>query len=331
MTEARLTVGILDDYQAVALKSADWSPVSDRCDITVFDRPVDLQSELALLRDFDVLCLMRERTPFPRHLIAALPRLRLLVTTGGGNAAIDLQAAREHGVTVCGTRNGDGRRVTAELAWGLVLAGSRGLGQELRSVAIGGWQVGIGQGVWGRTLGLLGLGHIGTMMASYGRAFGMDVIAWSDHLTPDRAAAVGARLVSREELFAQADVVSIHQVLSDRTAGSVGTAELALMKPTAVLVNTSRGPIIDEAALIEALDQGRLLAAALDVFAEEPLPVDHRLRNHPRVIATPHIGYVETQVYSVFFTDTVTAIADFLDGKPLERMLQPTPAMVGVA
>lgn len=330
MTAPRLSVGMLDDYQNVALTSADWSAVQAVCDLTVVDHPIDLPRDLGLLQGFDVIAVMRERTPFPADLLGALPRLKLLVTTGSGNAAIDLEAARRQGVVVCGTGNGDGRRATAELAWALVLGACRGLGGELRSMHGGGWQVGVGHGLWGRTLGLLGLGHIGSMMAGYGRAFGMDVIAWSENLTPDRAGAVGARMVSREDLLRAADVLSIHQVLSERTLGAVGTTEFALMKPGAVLVNSSRGPIVDEAALLSALNEGRLFGAGLDVFAQEPLPADHPLRRHPRVFSTPHVGYVETGVYRVFFEDTVAAIAAFAAGRSPERVLKTAPGTIAV-
>lgn len=319
----RPSIGILDDYQRMSLTSADWSGLDRSCDITVIDRPLDLASDLSLLQSFDILSVMRERTPFPRALIEQLPRLRLMVTTGAGNNAIDLAAAQDHDILVCGTGNGDGRRATAELAWGLILAAARGIAGEARAIREGGWQVSIGQTLWGRKLGLYGLGHLGTMLAGYGRAFGMDVIAWSENLAPDRAAAVGARRVERDVLFMQSDVLSVHQILSDRTANSVGAAEFAMMKPTAIFVNTSRGPIVDEAALLEALDDGQIRMAALDTFVQEPLPADHPFRDHPRVLASPHTGYVEEDVYRIFFGDTVAAIEAYLAGELPARALNP--------
>lgn len=324
----RPSIGILDDYQRVALTSADWSGLAATCDIRVIDRPIDPEHDLALLQSFDILCAMRERTPFPRALIAQLPRLTLLVTTGAGNNAIDLAAAKEHGVLVCGTGNGEGRRATAELAWGLILAAARHIPEELRRVREGDWQGAVGKLLWGRTLGLCGLGHIGAMLAGYGLAFGMEVIAWSENLQSDRAAALGVRRVEREELFARADVLSVHQVLSDRTRASIGAAEFATMKSNAIFVNTSRGPIVDETALLAALDGGQIGAAALDTYVQEPLPHDHPFRQHPRIVASPHIGYVEEEVYRIFFGDTVAAIEAFLAGNPPARLLNPPHGML---
>jgi phosphoglycerate dehydrogenase-like enzyme len=263
---------------------------------------------------------MRERTPFPRALLERLPRLRLLVTTGMRNAAIDLQAAADRGVLVCGT--GGLPYPTAELAWGLVLALARRIPREDRATREGRWQETVGLGLNGKTLGVLGLGTLGSRVARFGRAFEMDVLAWSQNLTAERAAEIGAVRVDRDELLARSDVVTIHLVLSERTRGLIGARELGLMKRTAYLVNTSRGPIVDEAALVRALRDGTIAGAGLDVYDEEPLPPDHALRGLPNTVITPHLGYVTEETYRIFYGQALEDILAYLRGEPV-RVLRP--------
>ncbi|MFC0409394.1 D-2-hydroxyacid dehydrogenase family protein [Roseomonas elaeocarpi] len=312
-------LAILDDYQDVASTAADWGALRGRADITVFTGPATKpETTLTRLAPFDAVVAMRERTPFDRATIEALPRLRLIATTGARNAAIDLDAARERGVTVCGT--GGASTATPELAWALLQSAARHLPAEFASFRSGGWQVSVGRELSGRTLGLLGLGKIGQAMARYARAFGMDVLAWSQNLTPDRAAEHGATWVPKEDLLRRSDIVSIHLVLSERTRGLIGAAELALMKPDAILVNTSRGPIVEEAALIAALREDRLAGAALDVFDAEPLPAVHPFRTMGKVTATSHIGYVSRENYRQMYGQTVENILHFLDGRPIRLL-----------
>jgi phosphoglycerate dehydrogenase-like enzyme len=308
----RIQVAVLDDYQNVALETADWSAVAYRADITVFtDHVFDPDELVTRLAPFDVIFVMRERTPLPRSIIERLPRLKMIASTGPFNASIDMVAAEERGIHV-GTTGGTVAS-TVELTWALILAGARNLVTESVSIREGGWQVSVGRELSGRVLGVLGLGRIGARVARIGEAFGMEVIAWSQNLTPEAAAEAGATHVSKEELFGRSDVLTIHMKLSERSAGLVGADELALMKPTAVLVNTSRGPLIDEAALVEALKAKSIRAAALDVFDTEPLPAGHPLRTLDNVIATPHIGYVADRPYRIFYQDAVAAIAEWLD------------------
>jgi phosphoglycerate dehydrogenase-like enzyme len=310
-----MKLAILDDYQRVALEMADWSPLRERVGITVFDRHLGAEDAVArALADFEILCIMRERTPFPASLFERLPKLKLLVTTGRRNAAIDLAAAQRSGVTVCGT--GSPGHAAGELTFTLILALARNLLAEANSVRAGGWQVQLGRDLHGATLGIIGLGHIGAQIAGFGRAFGMRLIAWSENLTDARAAEVGARRVAKEELLVSADFVTIHLRLSPRTRGLIGARELSLMRKDAYLVNTSRGPIVDEAALIAALEQEQIAGAALDVYDREPLPVDHPLRRSPNLLLTPHIGYVTRETYRVFYGDTVDLVQAFLDGRP---------------
>jgi phosphoglycerate dehydrogenase-like enzyme len=310
-----MKLAILDDYQRVALEMADWSRLRDLVEITVFDRYLGAEDAVAeALAAFEIVCIMRERTPFPATLFERLPKLKLLVTTGRRNAAIDLAAAARRGVTVCGT--GSPGHAAGELAFALILALARNLLVEANSVRAGGWQVGLGRDLHGATLGIIGLGHIGAQIAGFGRAFGMNLLASSQNLTEARAAEVGAQRVTKDELFASADFVTIHLRLSPRTRGLIGARELALMRKDAYLVNTSRGPIVDEAALIEALEQGRIAGAALDVYDREPLPADHTLRRTPNLLLTPHIGYVTRETYRVFYGDTVDLVRAFLDGRP---------------
>ncbi|MDO3640026.1 D-2-hydroxyacid dehydrogenase family protein [Mycolicibacterium arseniciresistens] len=308
-----MKVAILDDYQGVALELADWSPVATRAEITVFaDHVGDPDDVVARLAPFDVVCVMRERTPLPRSVLERLPRLRMIASTGSRNASIDTVAAQERGIHVSGT--GGSAAATVELTWALILASVRDVVGQATSVRRGGWQTSIGRELSGRTLGVLGLGRIGTAVARIGAAFDMRVVAWSPNLTPERAAAAGASWVSRDELFGLADVLTIHLVLGDRTRGLVGADDFAAMKPTARLVNTSRGPIVDEAALVEALRNHTIAGAALDVFDTEPLPADHPLRVLPNVLATPHVGYVAENQYRTFYGEAAAAIGQWLDG-----------------
>jgi phosphoglycerate dehydrogenase-like enzyme len=310
----QFSIAVLDDYQGVALSMADWSVLEGRASITIFnDHIADADAVVSRLLPFDIVCVMRERTPMSRAVIERLPKLRLIASTATRNASIDIEAADERGIEVVHT--GYSSAPTIELTWALILAGARHLVDENASLRGGGWQRFIGEDLGGRTLGLLGLGNIGSAVAQIGKAFGMTVIAWSQNLTAERAGAAGAVLVSKDELFRQADVLSIHLVLSGRTRGLVGTAELALMKPTASLVNTSRGPIVVEADLLEALQKGKIAGAAVDVFDQEPLPLDHPFRSLPNLLATPHIGYVSRGLYQRFYQDTVDNIAKWIDGQ----------------
>ncbi|MEY9933050.1 phosphoglycerate dehydrogenase-like enzyme [Catenulispora sp. GP43] len=310
-------IAILDDYQNVALTLADWPSL--HAETTVFTTPfADSDAAVRALAGFDVIVAMRERTRFRADVLERLGDLRLLVSTGPRNAAIDLDAARRLGVTVCGT--GYSPAPTIELTWALILAAVRNLPQEAASMRVGGWQVGLGSGLRGKTLGLLGLGNIGSAVARVGQAFGMETIAWSQNLTAEKAAGHGVRAVTKEELFAGSDVLSVHLVLSGRSSGLVGAAELAAMKDSAILVNTSRGPIVDEAALIEALRGNRIGGAAIDVYDTEPLPADHPLRTLPNALLTPHIGYVSRELYQTFYQDAVADIAAFQAGSPVRLM-----------
>ncbi|MGZ3517631.1 MAG: D-2-hydroxyacid dehydrogenase family protein [Vulcanimicrobiaceae bacterium] len=321
-TPTLVKVAVLDDYQNVALQMADWSKLDGRATVTVFnDHLADPAALIERLRPFDVLCVMRERTRLPRAIIEQLPNLKLIASTGQANAAIDVAAASERGVTVCGT--GYTSAPTIEFTWALILAIARNVTIENASVRRGGWQQTLGEDLEGRTLAVLGLGRIGSRVANIARAFGMEVIAWSQNLTREKAQAEGARLVTKEALFRQADFLTIHLVLSKRTIGLVGAAELALMKPTARLINTSRGPIVDEPALIAALNERKIAGAALDVFDIEPLPAEHPFRSMHNVLATPHIGYVTRGLYEIFYGDTVENILAWLDGSPIRVIAAP--------
>ena len=310
---------ILDDYQNVALGVADWAGVADAVEVEVFNEHLGTQDRvIAAVRDATIVCLMRERTAFGRAVIEAAPNLKLIVTTGMYNAAVDLAAAHARGIVVSGTR-GFGRP-TAELAMGLILNLARNVCEESARLKQGEpWQSpnAVGRDLLGSTLGLLGLGKLGSMMARFGQTFGMDVIAWSQNLTPERCAEAGAAFVSREELFARADFLSVHLVLSLRTRGLVGADDLARMKPSAFLVNTSRGPLVDTAALVAALESRRIAGAAIDVFDEEPLAPDHPLRRVSNALLTPHLGYVTQKTYEAFYRDTVEDIRAWLDGAPI--------------
>jgi D-3-phosphoglycerate dehydrogenase len=307
---------ILDDYQNVALTLADWSALQDRVDITVFTTPFATADDaVAALKDFDIVCAMRERTPFRADTVAALPKLKLLITSGMRNAAFDTEALKARGVSVCGT--GGFGNATAALTIGLMLELTRHIGRENARMHAGEpWQITMGQDLEGLTLGIVGLGKLGTKVATIAKALGMVVIAWSQNLTPEACASAGVGYAAKEELFARADIVSIHVILSKRTRGLITAADLARMKPTAYLVNTARGPIVDEAALIEALRQRTIAGAGLDVFAQEPLPADHPLRSLDNVVLTPHLGYVTEQNYRRYYGDMVEDIMAWLDGRP---------------
>jgi phosphoglycerate dehydrogenase-like enzyme len=315
--QERFRIAILDDYQRVALSLADWSVLDARTTVTVFsDHLADSDAVVERLQPFDIVCVMRERTPMTRTIIERLPKLRLIASTGTRNASIDLKAAKERGVQVVHT--GYASTPTIELTWALILGSARNLVAENTSLSGGGWQQSVGDDMAGRTLGVLGLGSVGGAVAQIGIAFGMNVIAWSQNLTTERAAEVGATLVTKEELLQQADVVSIHLVLSGRTRGLVGAAEIALMKPTARLINTSRGPIVVETDLVAALKDKKIGGAAIDVFDQEPLPLDHPFRALPNLLATPHIGYVSRGLYARFYQDTVANISRWLDGQAVD-------------
>lgn len=311
-----LRLAVLDDYQHVAAASADWSVLDGRAEVTFFHDHVDnAEQTVRRLTPFEAVLVMRERTPLPAEVLDRLPDLRLVVTTGPVNAAIDLAAAARNGVTVCGT--GGLGAATPELAWALVLAATRQLPRNDAAVRAGGWQHDIGPQLAGSTLGLLGLGRIGGRLARYAAAFDMAVLAWSENLTDERAATAGATRVAFDELFTRADVLVVATRLSDRTRGLVGPRELDLLGPAGYLVNISRGPIVDEAALVAALAQGRIAGAGLDVFDTEPLPPGHPLRTSPNTVLTPHLGYVSTDAYAVFHADAVQDVLAYLDGSPV--------------
>jgi phosphoglycerate dehydrogenase-like enzyme len=315
-------VAVLDDYQGVALEMADWSILPRDCQVQVFrDHLSDVEALAQRLREFEVITCMRERTPFGRDLLERLLHLRLLVTTGMRNAAIDLKAATDLGILVCGTAGGP-EAAPAELTWGLILALVRHIPREDAATRAGHWGTTIGMSLENKVLGVLGLGRLGAKVAKVGLAFEMTVIAWSQNLTPDRAAQHGATLVTKDELFAGSDIVSIHVQLSARTRGLVGAPELSLMKPTAYLINTARGPIVDEAALVQALQAHTIAGAALDVFDQEPLPPGHPLLSLDNSLLAPHVGYVTREQYQVRYRQTVEDIVAYLKGEPL-RVLNP--------
>jgi phosphoglycerate dehydrogenase-like enzyme len=307
-----IRIAVLDDYQNVALSIADWSALGTRATVTVFnDHLTDIDALVARLQPFDVVCIMRERTPMTRVVIERLPALRLIASTARQNASIDLAAAAERGIEVAHT--GYSSTPTIELTWALILASARHLIAENASLREGGWQRHVGEDLSGRTLGVLGLGNVGGEVARIGRAFGMQVIAWSHHLTTERASEAGAVLVTKDELFRLADIVTVHLVLSRRTRGLVGKRELALMKPTALLVNTSRGPIVVEADLLDALESNTIAGAAIDVYDQEPLAADHPFRRLPKLLATPHIGFVSRDLYRRFYEGTIDNIVRWLE------------------
>jgi phosphoglycerate dehydrogenase-like enzyme len=305
-------IAILDDYQNVALEMADWSWL----DVTVFNEPLTNPAEQ--LKNFQIICIMRERTPFTRNLFEQLPFLKLLVTTGKKNAAIDLDAARDHNVLVCGT-NSPGH-ATAELTWGLILSLTRNIPLEFQNVREGRWQTGLGCDVKGKTLGIIGLGRMGSQVAHVGQAFGMNVIAWSRNLSEEQANEHGVQRVEKDVLFKEADIISIHMKYGPTIKHLVSQHEFALMKNSAFLINTSRAPIVDTQALIHALQNNEIAGAGIDVYDIEPLPTDHPLRQSPNCILTPHIGYVTKETYHVFYEETLDVVRAFLQGKNLQTL-----------
>lgn len=317
-------IAILDDDQSAALASADWDRLRPRADITVLQGPIPPADLAATLAPYAILVLMRERTAFPRALIEALPNLRMIALTGGRSPSLDLDACADRGIVVSNTGGAAVTASTAECAWMLLLACARHLPRATRSMDSGAWQHGVplGATLEGKRLGIVGLGRLGRRVAGYGRAFGMDVVAWSQNLTAEAAAAAGATRVDKAELFATADAVSLHLVLSDRTRNIVAAPELAAMRPGTILVNTARGPLVDEPALLDALRSGRI-AAGLDVFHTEPLPAGHPLRALPNVVLTPHLGYSVTPAFAQFYAESLDNIAAYLDGAPI-RLITPT-------
>jgi D-3-phosphoglycerate dehydrogenase len=316
----RLRCAILDDYLDLALRVTDWSKVSDRVDITVFNEPfASTEAAASALKDFEIICARRERTPFPRALFAALPKLKLLITSGMRNAALDLEAAKDHQVVLCGTQFG--RDPTAPLTMGLILELTRNIGRENARMHGGEYlQKFVGIEIEGKTLGVVGLGKLGAKVSGLAKAFGMNVIAWSPNLTPERCKEVGVTYATKEDLFSTADIITVHVVLSQRSRGLVGTADLARMKPTSYLVNTARGPIVDEAALLQTLQQKRIAGAAVDVFSVEPLPVDHPFRNLDNMVLTPHLGYVTEEGFRSHYSQMVEGIDAWFKGEPLRRL-----------
>jgi phosphoglycerate dehydrogenase-like enzyme len=318
----RLRCAILDDYFNLALSVAEWPKIADRVDVTVFDQPFASQEAAAsALAGFEIICAMRERTPFPRALFAALPKLKLLLTSGMRNAAIDMDAAKEHKVVVCGTQYS--RDPTAALTMGLILELTRGIGRENARMHQGKpWQTFAGIEIEGKTLGVVGLGKLGGRVATLAKAFGMNVIAWSSNLTAEKCKEAGVAYASKEELFATADIITIHVVLSQRSRGLVGAADLARMKPSAYLVNTARGPIVDESALLEALQQKRIAGAGIDVFSVEPLPVDHPFRKLDNLVLTPHLGYATQEGLRTHYGQMVECIDAWTKGgEPLRKLV----------
>jgi phosphoglycerate dehydrogenase-like enzyme len=309
--EAKMRIAVLDDYQNVALKLADWRALQESHELDVFnDHVADFESLVRRLYPYDILCVMRERTPLSSQLIGRLPNLKLIVSTGPGNASINKEAVAARGIEVMNTRYES--TPTIELALALIFAVSRGIPQENASVRAGGWQIGVGADLNGNVLGILGLGRVGSGVAKIGHALGMKVIAWSPNLTAERAAEAGVEYVLRADLFRRADFLSVHLVLSEKTRGLVGASDLELMKPSAYIINTARGAIFDEGALIRALEGRRIAGAALDTFETEPLPADHAFRRLQNVIATPHLGFVSERLYRMFYEDTVSNIKTWL-------------------
>ncbi|TFF14244.1 D-2-hydroxyacid dehydrogenase family protein [Pseudomonas sp. BCA14] len=314
-----LQIAVIDDWQNVASGVVDWSVLSSVGQVHfLHDYPADTATMVERLKGFEVICVMRERSLFDKALLQGLPNLKLLVTGGMRNAAIDIPAAKALGIQVCGTDSY--KQAAPELTWALIMASTRNLLAEANSLRAGGWQVGLGGDLYGKTLGILGLGSIGQKVAQFAQVFGMRVIAWSENLTQERAAQCGVTWVSKQALFEQADILTVHLVLSDRSRGLVDAEALSWMKPSARLVNTARGPIVDEQALVAALESGRLAGAALDVYGEEPLPVDHPFRHLPNVLATPHIGYVSEQNYRQFYQQMIEDVQAWAAGTPIRAL-----------
>jgi phosphoglycerate dehydrogenase-like enzyme len=316
----RLRCAILDDYLDLTLEIADWSKVRDRVDITVFKEPfASSDAAASALADFEIICAMRERTPFPRALFAALPKLKLLITSGMRNAAFDMEAAKDHNVVLCGTQWA--RDPTAPLTMGLILELTRNIGRENARMHAGEpLQKFVGTEIEGKTLGVVGLGKLGSKVAGMAKVFGMNVIAWSPNLTPEKCKEAGVGYATKEELFSTADIITVHMVLSPRSRGLVGAADLARMKPTGYLVNTARGPIVDEAALLEILQQRKIAGAAIDVFSVEPLPVDHPFRKLDNIVLTPHLGYVTEESFRNHYSQMVEGIDAWFKGEPVRRL-----------
>ena len=309
-------IAVIDDWQQVASGVVDWSVLASVGQVHfLHDYPADTATLIERLQGFEVICVMRERTTFDQALLQALPNLKLLVTGGMRNAAIDIPAAKALGIQVCGTDSY--KHAAPELTWALIMASTRNLLAEANSLRAGNWQVGLGGDLHGKTLGILGLGSIGQKVAAFAQVFGMRVIAWSENLTPERAAAVGVTWVSKQALFEQADILTIHLVLSERSRGLVDAEALGWMKPSARLINTARGPSVEEPALVRALRSGRLAGAALDVYSDEPLPVDHPFRRLPNVLATPHVGYVSEQNYRQFYQQMIEDIQAWANQTPV--------------
>ncbi|MGK9050693.1 D-2-hydroxyacid dehydrogenase family protein [Neorhizobium petrolearium] len=317
-----MNIAVLDDYIGISQKIADWEPLKSRANVVVFDRPLAVPDEAAReLADFDVICTLRERMPIPAALIGRLPRLKYIVVTGKRYDTVDVAAAAAGGILVSNTPvSGAGAGGVAELVWGLILSATRHIASEDRMMRQGGWQHHAGTTIGGKTLGILGLGGLGRRVAEIGRVFGMNLQAWSQNMTDEQAEAAGARRVSKEELFATSDIVTIHLALGDRTRGIVGAPELQAMKKSAFLINTARGAIVDEQALIDALRSGSIAGAGLDVYEREPLPADHPFRSMPNVVITPHLGYFTREMLGTYYGDAVRLIEAFLDGRP-ERVV----------
>lgn len=318
----RPRLAILNDHENQALSLADWAAVQEQCDIDVFDRPLSFPGDAAsALAPYDILCLVRERMPIPASLIAQLPKLRYIAATGPWNRTIDLQACAARGIAVSHTApREDGAHATAELAFGLMIAAGRSIAACDAELRQGRWASRVGRGLHGQRLGLIGLGRIGQRMAAIGSAFGMDVVAWSQNLTAGAASLAGARYVSKEELLRMSDFISLHVILGERTRGLIGTAEFGMMKRTAILVNTARGPLVDEAALLQALREHRIAGAGLDVFDQEPLPPGHALAALPNVVLTPHLGFSTEGIFRAYFTDTVENVLAWLGGRVLRPL-----------
>ena len=309
-------IAVIDDWQNVASGVVDWSVLESVGQVHfLHDYPADTATMVERLQGFEVICVMRERSTFDKALLQGLPNLKLLVTGGMRNAAIDIPAAKALGIQVCGTESY--KQAAPELTWALIMASTRNLLAEANSLRAGGWQIGLGGDLYGKTLGILGLGSIGQKVAQFAQVFGMRVIAWSENLTPERAAEAGVAWVSKQALFEQADILTVHLVLSDRSRGLVDAEALGWMKPTARLVNTARGPIVDEQALVQALESGRLAGAALDVYGEEPLPLGHPFRRLSNVLATPHVGYVSEQNYRQFYQQMIEDIQACANAAPI--------------
>ncbi|OLE33511.1 MAG: hydroxyacid dehydrogenase [Alphaproteobacteria bacterium 13_1_20CM_3_64_12] len=316
----RLRCAILDDYMNLALRAADWSKINDRVEVEVFNQPfASMQAAANALKDFEIICAMRERTPFPRAMFEALPNLKLLITSGMRNAAIEMEAVKQRGIVLCGTQWG--RDPTAPLTMGLILELTRNIGRENARMHAGEpLQKFVGIEIEGKTLGVVGLGKLGAKVSGLAKAFGMNVIAWSPNLTAERCKEVGVSYASKEELFASADIITIHVVLSERSRGLVGRDDLARMKPTSYLVNTARGPIVDEAALLQTLQQNKIAGAAVDVFSVEPLPVDHPFRKLDNMVVTPHLGYVTEETFRAHYGQMVEGIDAWFNGEPVRRL-----------